>query len=296
LAQAMCAYDVVGFQTASDARAFSDYCVQHLGAEREASGVHVADRRVRIGTYPIGIDVDGVAAMARAKRSRQVAALKSGLEHRKLVISVDRLDYSKGLLERFAAFEQLLESAPAHRGRVSFVQLAPPSRSDVQGYREIRRELDRAAGRINGKWGELGWAPLRYINRAYERATLMPLLRAAQVGLVTPLRDGMNLVAKEYIAAQPPDDPGVLVLSQFAGAACEMEEGALIVNPYDTEGMADSLDRALLMPLAERIARYERLMQGLRLHDLAAWKDRFLADLRSSAKPGVTTKLPTLPA
>ncbi|MDM9558422.1 MULTISPECIES: alpha,alpha-trehalose-phosphate synthase (UDP-forming) [Bordetella] len=296
LAQAMCAYDVVGFQTASDARAFSDYCVQHLGAEREASGVHVADRRVRIGTYPIGIDVDGVAAMARAKRSRQVAALKSGLEHRKLVISVDRLDYSKGLLERFAAFEQLLESAPAHRGRVSFVQLAPPSRSDVQGYREIRRELDRAAGRINGKWGELGWAPLRYINRAYERATLMPLLRAAQVGLVTPLRDGMNLVAKEYIAAQPPDDPGVLVLSQFAGAACEMEEGALIVNPYDTEGMADSLDRALHMPLAERIARYERLMQGLRLHDLAAWKDRFLADLRSSAKPGVTTKLPTLPA
>jgi len=166
--------------------------------------------------------------------------------------------------------------------------LAPPSRSDVQGYREIRRELDRAAGRINGKWGELGWAPLRYITRAYERATLMPLLRAAQVGLVTPLRDGMNLVAKEYIAAQSPDDPGVLVLSQFAGAAREMEEGALIVNPYDTEGMARTLNRALHMPLAERIDRYGSLMQGLRTHDLAAWKSRFLADLRGTVAPAAS--------
>jgi len=295
LAHAMCAYDVVGFQTASDARAFGDYCVQCLGAEREASGLRTAERGVRVGTYPIGIDVDDVAAMAREKRSRQVAALKSGLADRKLVISVDRLDYSKGLLERFAAFEQLLEIEPVHRGRVSFVQLAPPSRSDVQGYREIRRELDRAAGRINGKWGELGWMPLRYINRAYERATLMPLLRASQVGLVTPLRDGMNLVAKEYMAAQPPDDPGVLVLSQFAGAAREMEDGALIVNPYDTEDMARAISRALQMPLAERIDRHRQLLQGLRLHDLAAWKDRFLADLRGTAAP-TANEPPALPA
>lgn len=295
LAQAMCAYDVVGFQTGSDARAFSDYCEQCLGVERESGGLRTAQRRVRVGTYPIGIDVDDVATMARAKRSRQVAAMKSGLDDRKLIISVDRLDYSKGLVERIAAFEHLLESEPAHRGRVSFVQLAPSSRSDVQGYREIRRDLERAAGRINGKWSELGWTPLRYINRAYERATLMPLLRAAQVGLVTPLRDGMNLVAKEYIAAQSPDDPGVLVLSQFAGAACEMEDGALIVNPYDTEGMASALNRALHMPLAERIERYQHLLQGLRTHDLAAWKNRFLADLRGAGTP-TASEPPTLSA
>ncbi|MCD0505169.1 alpha,alpha-trehalose-phosphate synthase (UDP-forming) [Bordetella petrii] len=295
LAQAMCAYDVAGFQTAADARAFSDCCVQFAGADREAGGLRTGERRVRVGTYPIGIDVDDVARMAQARRSRQVAALKAGAVDLKLVISVDRLDYSKGLLERFAAFEQLLEIEPAHRGRVSFVQLAPPSRSDVHGYREIRRELDRAAGRINGKWGELGWTPLRYINRAYERATLMPLLRAAQVGLVTPLRDGMNLVAKEYMAAQAPEDPGVLVLSQFAGAACEMEDGALIVNPYDSEGMARTLSRALHMPLAERIERYQQLLQGLRTHDLAAWKNRFLADLRG-VTASAASEPPAMPA
>jgi len=283
LAQAMCAYDVVGFQTDTDAEAFSDYCEKHLQAGREAGGLRMPERRLRVGTYPIGIDVDDVAAMAGKKGSSQEVALKLGLADRKLIISIDRLDYSKGLLERFAAFEQLLEIEPGHGSHVSFVQLAQSSRSDVQGYREIRRELDRAAGRINGKWGELGWAPLRYINRSYARATLMPLMRASQVGLVTPLRDGMNLVAKEYVAAQPPDDPGVLVLSQFAGAAREMRDAALIVNPYDTEGMALALDRALRMPLAERVERHRSLLQGLRTHDLAAWKNRFLADLRVPA-------------
>jgi len=286
LARAMCAYDVVGFQTDTDAQAFSDYCVQDLGARRDDGGLRTAERRLRVGTYPIGIDVDDVATMARKKGSSQVVALKLGLADRKLIISVDRLDYSKGLLERFDAFEQLLEIEPGHGRDVSFVQLAQSSRSDVQGYREIRLELDRAAGRINGKWGELGWAPLRYINRSYARATLMPLLGASQVGLVTPLRDGMNLVAKEYVAAQPAEDPGVLVLSQFAGAACEMKDGALIVNPYDTEGMARTLDRALRMPLAERAERHRTLMQGLRTHDLDAWKNRFLADLRGKAGRG----------
>src|SRR5690606_33072433 len=231
--------------------------------------------------YPIGIDVDEVAAMARKKGSRQLVALKSELARRKLIISVDRLDYSKGLLERFAAFEHLLEIEPDHGRDVSFVQLAPSSRADVQGYREIRRELDRAAGRINGKWGELGWAPLRYINRQYNRATLMPLLGASQVGLVTPLRDGMNLVAKEYVASQPQEDPGVLVLSRFAGAAHDLQDGALIVNPYDIEGMAHALNMALRMPLAERKDRHQRLMRILREHDLAAWKNRFLDDLRA---------------
>ncbi|OZI27210.1 alpha,alpha-trehalose-phosphate synthase (UDP-forming) [Bordetella genomosp. 7] len=281
LARAMCAYDVAGFQTHADAQAFSDYCATNLGAVAAPEGLRVNERVLRVDTYPIGIDVDEVAAMARKKGSRQLVALKSELARRKLIISVDRLDYSKGLLERFAAFEHLLEIEPDHGRDVSFVQLAPSSRADVQGYREIRRELDRAAGRINGKWGELGWAPLRYINRQYNRATLMPLLGASQVGLVTPLRDGMNLVAKEYVASQPQDDPGVLVLSRFAGAAHDMQDGALIVNPYDIEGMAHALNMALRMPLAERQERHQRLMRILRERDLAAWKNRFLGDLRA---------------
>ncbi|MGP1615317.1 MAG: trehalose-6-phosphate synthase, partial [Pollutimonas bauzanensis] len=151
----------------------------------------------------------------------------------------------------------LLETAPRHRGKVTFVQIAPPSRQDVQGYRQIRRQLESTAGRINGKWTELSWTPIRYMNRSYERALLMSFFRVSQVGLVTPLRDGMNLVAKEYIASQPAHDPGVLVLSEFAGAAAEMRDGALMVNPYDVQGMADALDRALSMALDERKSRYE---------------------------------------
>ena len=155
-------------------------------------------------------------------------------------MSVDRLDYSKGLVERFRAFEQLLEHSPQQRNNVSLVQIAPPTRSDVDTYRDIRPQLEDEAGRINGRYAELDWTPIRYLNRQYERSVLMSLFRESQVGFVTPLRDGMNLVAKEYVAAQDPDDPGVLVLSQFAGAARELN-GALIVNPLDIDGMADAL-------------------------------------------------------
>ncbi|SAI59276.1 alpha%2Calpha-trehalose-phosphate synthase [Bordetella ansorpii] len=287
LAQAMCAYDLLGFQTEADQQAFGDYCERYLQAQRAGNVLSLQGRLVRTGAYPIGIDPESVTEMSRANRSRQVVALKSGLADRKLIISVDRLDYSKGLVERFNAFEQLLEHGPGHRGAVSFVQIAPSSRSDVLGYKEIRRELERTAGRINGKWGELAWTPLRYMNRSYERSVLMPLLRASQVGFVTPLRDGMNLVAKEYVAAQPPDDPGVLVLSEFAGAAREMEDGALLVNPYDIEGMALALDRALRMSLAERASRYESLMKRLSGYDLAKWRDSFLADLRDARQPRI---------
>ncbi|WP_459616556.1 alpha,alpha-trehalose-phosphate synthase (UDP-forming) [Bordetella sp. 2513F-2] len=283
LAQAMCAYDVLGFQTEAHAQAYVDTAVRMLGAEHAGDRLRLGGREVRVGAYPIGIDVDDVQAMSRGERTRKVASLKSGLADRRLIISVDRLDYSKGMLERFEAFAQMLESRPAQRGKVSFVQIAPSSRSDVHGYREIRRELEMAAGHINGRWSELAWTPLRYINRPFDRAEVMPLMRASQVGFVTPLRDGMNLVAKEYVAAQPPEDPGVLVLSQFAGAADELRDGALIVNPYDIWGMADALDQALRMPLRERRNRHARLMAQLRRNDLRSWKDRFLADLEGGA-------------
>src|SRR5690606_12295795 len=172
-----------------------------------------------------------------------------------LIISVDRLDYSKGLVERFRGFECLLDTRPKFRGHVSFVQIAPPSRADVHGYRNLRRTLEQTAGRINGRWTELSWTPIRYMNRSFDRPTLMSFFRASQVGLVTSLRDGMNLVAKEYVAAQPEDDPGVLVLSEFAGAAHELAEGALLINPYDTAAIADALRTAVDMPLTERKQR-----------------------------------------
>jgi trehalose 6-phosphate synthase len=163
------------------------------------------------------------------------------------------------------------------------VQIAPPSRSDVEQYQQIRHQLESAAGHINGRWSDLAWTPLRYINKSYDRSMLMSLFRASQVGYVTPLRDGMNLVAKEYVAAQPPEDPGVLVLSEFAGAAEELGDGALLVNPYDPDGMAETLNRALTMPFSERLARYQVMLARLNDNNLSRWRDRFLADLQGVA-------------
>ena len=194
---------------------------------------------------------------AAPANARQATRLRASLLDGPLILSVDRLDYSKGLRQRFGAFERFLQdSSPARRGRVTFMQIAPPSRGDIQTYREIRRELEAEAGRINGRFAEVDWMPLRYLNRSFARNVLMPLYAEARIGLVTPLRDGMNLVAKEYVAAQDPDDPGVLVLSQFAGAARELD-AALIVNPYDEAGIAAALDRGLV-DAAGRAARAAR--------------------------------------
>jgi trehalose 6-phosphate synthase len=211
------------------------------------------------------------------------------MRNRKLIMSVDRLDYSKGLVERFQAFERLLLNAPGWHGRVSLVQIAPPTRSDVQTYQRIRQNLEGEAGRINGRFAQLDWTPIQYLNRKYERNLLMALFRHSQVGYVTPLRDGMNLVAKEYVASQDPADPGVLVLSQFAGAA-EQLPGALVVNPFDLSQMAEALERALSMPLAERQARHADMMAPLRENNLSVWRDTFLADLRHVATASSVTE------
>ncbi|RTZ48205.1 alpha,alpha-trehalose-phosphate synthase (UDP-forming) [Candidimonas sp. SYP-B2681] len=280
LVESMCAYDLLGFQTDNDVQAFLDYAARCLGATVTGNVVQLGDRITRVGAYPIGIHPEQVKSLSKESvHTKPLATLKAGLLDRKLIVSVDRLDYSKGLVERFNAFEQLLETSPQYRGKVTFVQIAPPSRQDVQGYRQIRRQLESTAGRINGKWTELSWTPIRYMNRSYDRGLLMAIFRTSQVGLVTPLRDGMNLVAKEYIASQPAHDPGVLVLSEFAGAAAEMRNGAVMVNPYDLQGMADGLHRALSMPLEERKSRYEHLMAVLKQNDLSTWRDRFLSDL-----------------
>jgi trehalose 6-phosphate synthase len=282
LIEAMCSYDLIGFQADRDRRAFVEYVRGRLGGVLQDKGfLQVNEHRIRVGVYPIGIYPQEIQQLSlKHSRSRQIANLKQGLLQRRLMVSVDRLDYSKGLLERFTAFERLLEMQPMHRGQVTFVQIAPPSRSDVEQYRQIRRKLETAAGRINGRLSDLSWTPLRYINKTYDRAMLMSLFRASQVGYVTPLRDGMNLVAKEYVAAQPSDDPGVLVLSEFAGAAEELGDGALLVNPYDLDGMAEALNQALTMSLAERLERYHTMLKRLNENNLSCWRDRFLGDLQ----------------
>ena len=197
---------------------------------------------------------------------------------RALIIGVDRLDYTKGLPQRFRGYAQLLRHFPEHRNRVTFLQVAPVSRGDVAEYRSLRRELDELAGRINGEHAEFDWMPLRYITRAIPRTTLAGFFRQARVGLVTPLRDGMNLVAKEYVAAQDPDDPGALVLSRFAGAASEME-GAMLVNPYDPDEIAEALHTALTMPKQERQARWTTMNAAIHHHTAAEWGRTFIARL-----------------
>ncbi|MFQ5785179.1 MAG: alpha,alpha-trehalose-phosphate synthase (UDP-forming) [Alphaproteobacteria bacterium] len=287
IVSALFAYDLVGFQTANDLRAFHDYVVHEAGGRLGADGeVSAFDRTIRAGVFPIGIDTEDFAAIAAtAQAQRQIKRLADSLQGRKLIIGVDRLDYTKGLAERLQAFERLLETYPDARGRVSLMQIAPPSRIEVPEYADIRRALEATAGHINGRFAEFDWVPIRYLNKAFSRRALAGLYRASQIGLVTPFRDGMNLVAKEYLAAQAPDDPGVLVLSRFAGAARQLD-AALIVNPYDMRAVAEALHDALAMPGDERRERWSALMAGLRRDDVTAWRNRFLDALGAARAAG----------
>lgn len=279
LFRAVCRYDLLGFQTEIDRAAFIDYAVRHAGGSVRDGVLSIDDRIVHTGVYPIGVNVDEVRASAELPRNRrQATRIRAALLDR-LILSVDRLDYSKGLPQRFTAFERFLADYPAHHSLVTFMQIAPPSRSDIETYQVIRRQLEGEAGRINGRFAEVDWVPLRYLNKSFERNVLMPLYAAAQACLVTPLRDGMNLVAKEFVAAQDPDDPGVLILSEFAGAARELRD-ALLINPYDEAGVAAAMDRALLMPVEERQERHQAMLAVMRENSLERWRDRFEADLR----------------
>jgi trehalose 6-phosphate synthase len=283
---ALMEYDVVGFQTSTDAVNLKLYLAEYEGVTQ------VSDNRFALGTrtmdidrFPIGIDADGFTAMAeQAEGDVQIDLMRRKVLGRRQIIGVDRLDYSKGLPERMKAFERLLSEHPDFEKRVTFLQIAPPTREEVDAYSDIRMELESLAGAINGRYADFNWTPIRYIHRSVAREKLAPLFRGSQVGFVTPLRDGMNLVAKEYVAAQDPGDPGVLVLSQFAGAAEEMRQ-ALIVNPYDIEDMAQQLHRALTMPLPERQERHAELLAHVRQHDAKAWLQSFIEVLEQSGKP-----------
>jgi trehalose 6-phosphate synthase len=223
--------------------------------------------------------------MARRNvQSPLVKNLVASLGGRNLVIGVDRLDYSKGLIQRLDAFEIFLASHGEWLGKLTYLQITPKNRSEIPEYSELDEALGSAAGRINGKYGEVSWTPIRYVNRVYSRSVLAGLYRTARVGLVTPLRDGMNLVAKEYVAAQNPDDPGILILSRFAGAAIDFRR-ALLVNPYDAESVAGALAQALAMPIEERRARHEALYAKVCEYDVNRWQQEFLTAL--GAGPGL---------
>jgi trehalose 6-phosphate synthase len=262
------------------------------GDARHGEQLEIAGRRVRVGAYPIGVDVEEVRReSAGAAADEAVQRMVASLQRRKLIIGVDRLDYSKGLTERFEAFEDFLETFPENQGKMTFLQIAPLSRGDVHAYGEIRRALEQCAGKVNGRFADADWTPIRYLNRNFTHATIMGFLRSAQVALVTPVRDGMNLVAKEFVAAQPEDDPGVLIISPLAGAARELT-GALQVNPHDKRGMALALQTALHMPLDERRQRHRQMLDAVQRHDIHNWYGRFLRDLTGEALPRKASPAP----
>nr|WP_283949649.1 trehalose-6-phosphate synthase [Limobrevibacterium gyesilva] len=293
----LCAYDVVGFQTRGYLAAFKDCVTQVLNVEvpniqspngqaDETVCFSHGGRRVRAIVDPVGIDADAFSRVAqRAVGSPETRRLAASLDGRALAIGVDRLDYAKGLPNRVEAFGRLFEQHPEHRRQVSFLQVAAPSREDIGDYQSLRRQLDRLVGDVNGRYSDADWTPLRYMTRPLGRRTLAGFYRLARVGVVTPLRDGMNLVAKEFIAAQDPLDPGVLILSRFAGAADDMA-GALIVNPFDADEVAEAMHAALSMREEERKARHEALHAQVRRTTANRFCEVFLAQLQRTPRHG----------
>jgi trehalose 6-phosphate synthase len=284
---ALAEFDLLGVQTQRDA----DHLRRYLHRLRPSPATVP-----EIRAFPIGIDP--AAMRAHAEQAAQGSAyqqLRESLNDRQLVVGVDRLDYSKGLARRFQAYGMLFERYPELLRRVSYLQIAPISRGEVPEYKKLKSRLDALAGAVNGRFGDADWVPLRYVARSFKQEQVAGFYRAARVGLVTPLRDGMNLVAKEFVAAQEAHDPGVLVLSEFAGAAEQMQ-AALMVNPYDPVAIADALAVALRMPLAERRQRWEQLMRGVLEDDVSSWRRAFISCLDAVAQaPPRTATVRTLP-
>ncbi len=287
LVESLCAYDLVGFQTEDGVRAFLG-CVTELARGVDLGGGEISafGRRSRVAAFPVGIDTEGFAALAQhASESPETRRLEESLAGRMLIFGVDRLDYSKGIPQRFEAIDALLSDWPEHLLKFSYLQITPYSRGEVAQYRALRRQIEQLAGQINGRYAEFDWTPIRYVNRSFSRQTLAGFHRRARIGFVTPLRDGMNLVAKEFVAAQDPEDPGVLVLSRFAGAAHELAT-ALLVNPIDVDEMAAALRRGLAMARDERVERWRAMMEVLRRNTVATWSSGFLGALAATPPPG----------
>ena len=274
-------YDLLGFQAHRDLHAFTESAQAHADLQMLSAGrVALNGRRIGAAVFPIGIDTD--TFLAEAQSGLEEDRMRS-LTGAAMMIGVDRLDYSKGIPNRFRAFQLLLDQDPAMHEKLAFLQIAPPTRGQVQAYKDIREETEHLAGRINGQFATINWTPIRYIHRPLPRPVLAGLYRQARIGLVTPLADGMNLVAKEYVAAQNPEDPGVLILSRFAGAAETMEQ-ALLINPHDPYELAQAMRDAYLMPLDERRDRHAALLRGVRENDVSWWSSRYLDALAAAAR------------
>ena len=295
LVQAMLAYDLIGVQTDEDHANLADYLEHELGLSGDGDVFMVGRRAVRLGTFPIGIDATRFAEQAAQAANRpETLRLRQSLQGARLAIGVDRVDYSKGLTNRFEAFDRLLQMRPALKLRIALLQIAVPSRVQVEAYQKLQVQLARQVSEINGRHGEIDWSPIRYLTKGFSQARLACFYRMAQVGLVTSLRDGMNLVAKEYVAAQDPADPGVLVLSKFAGAARQLD-AALLVNPHDIEGLSRAIAEAFAMPLEERHERWNAMMEALIASPLQGWFSDFVTALRApSLAPEIAPETATL--
>jgi alpha,alpha-trehalose-phosphate synthase [UDP-forming] len=279
--KALLAYDLIGFQTPRDSRNFLT-CLQRLLPEAEieddkpVAEVRLGARTVKVGAFPIGIDFRGFEGYARSGEvTRRMAELREIIGPARLILGVDRLDYTKGLIERLEAFRNVLERYPELREKVLFFQMVVPSREGVPEYQDLKARIDRLVGEINGEHSTAGWVPIHYHYKSMEKRDLVALYRMARIGFVTSIKDGMNLVAKEFCACQL-DGCGVLVLSEFAGAAAQLQRGALLVNPHDIEGMADALKAALDMSREERCRRMEGMREILREQDIFWWVDYYL--------------------
>nr|WP_137678667.1 trehalose-6-phosphate synthase [Parerythrobacter lutipelagi] len=281
LVRTMLEYDLIGFQTDPWLDSFLHYCRKELGADvDEESGRIVFDGRTTYArAYPIGIDWDHVQSQMNTGEARQAGQrLLASTRHRTAMIGVDRLDYSKGLPERIDGIGRFFDQNPERVRDLVYIQIAPPSREDVDSYQKIRAELEQKTGAINGARSEVDIVPIRYVNKGHSLAELCGFYRASKIGLVTPLRDGMNLVAKEYVAAQDPEDPGVLILSSFAGAAEQLTD-AVLVNPHSRDDLSRAIRAALDMPLEERKRRYQAMVKSVREENVQQWTENFTADL-----------------
>jgi trehalose 6-phosphate synthase len=290
----MLAYDLIGFQTDRDRDNFADLLRTDLHLRGSGTTFRTPSGTCRLATFPIGIDAREFATSAEQSFDDPlVRRLRASLDGAKLIIGVDRLDYSKGLLQRIHAFDRLLTQHPELSRKLSMLQIAVPSRETIDTYRELQRDVAERVGAVNGRHGEMDWTPIRYLNKGFCQSTLAGFYRASAVGLVTPLCDGMNLVAKEYVAAQDPGDPGVLVLSRYAGAADELD-AALLVDPQDIDGIGRAIAEALAMPRSERCARWEKMAAHLRRHSIHRWFASFLSALKSP-EPNVVPMVPSAP-
>ena len=284
LVEALFSYDLVGFQTEADVRALRDYVLELADGREEPDGRLTAfGRTIRAQAFPIGMEVEQyIASAGSAEVAGYHDAIRQHLSGQQLLIGLDRLDYSKGIPERLAGFAELLAGREDYCGKITLLQLAAASREDVPEYARIRKQVETRVGRINGQFGQVDWVPVRYMNQTIPREQVIGLLRASRLSLVTPLRDGMNLVAKEYVAAQNPDDPGVLVLSHFAGAADQCRDAALMVNPYDAHEIAAAIDQGLTMSIAERQERWQSLLRTVKDYDIHWWRTAFIDTLQNT--------------